>query len=341
MFKKLCIILIISIITAFAINRAYECYANPGSLFFGKCFQQTKLWENELRKTNAPCYIFAGGSEVRMTIEPQSMLQEHGIRAINTGSTAGNGIRCNAQIALDYIRPHDTLVLSFIPGNTNLSLGDTTPEGTNDTTPEGINFCLTHNKFSSLLKGIIPFNKETLLAALCGSSNRYCTHIVRKLTKPYQYFYDYPPHASIGQSGRVNVIKLKIQEQARTNPLLPSSQVNKKPLVTNGWKELISDLQRVLREKKAHLIVYISRAYGMDKTKQYNCAQFALYLTKMGIPVVKDSQLGSCFNAENYSDTNLHQSIEGGQRFSAWLAKQLKENQFWTTEELEELLLQF
>lgn len=333
MFKKLCIVLIISIITALAVNRICECYFNPGSQFFGKCFQQTRLWENELRKTDAPCYIFAGGSEVRMTIEPQSMLQEHGIRAINTGSSASNGIRCNAQIALDYIRPHDTLVLSVNPGNYNLSL--------DGTTQEGINFCLTHNKFSSLLNGIIPFNKETFLAVLCGSSNRYCTRIVRSFTKPYSFFYDYSPHASIGLSGRVNVITLKIQEQAKINPILPSSRANKKPLVVNGWKELVSDLQNILREKKARLIIYISRAYNMDRTTQYDCAQFALYLTKMGIPVVKDPQLGSCSNAENYSDTNLHQSIEGGRRFSAWLAKQLKENQFWTTEELEELLQQF
>lgn len=333
MLKKFCIFILLGLLTAFVVNRLYEVYLNHGNLYFAKCLEKSQQWADNLRRDDGPCFVFAGGSEVRMSIEPEIMLKDYGVRAINTGSTAGNGVRCNAQIALDFIKPGDTLVLSCISGNTNL--------GNDGMSHGGISFCVTQNKWETLINGILPLNRQTILSVLRGSSEALCIHVIRACTRPYIFFYEYPPHADISPSGRVNVHVLKIQERAKTSPLKRVTSFEKKDIVINGWPEIIEDLQASLKDKNVRIVVNISRDYYNNEYIRYINAQFALYLTKNGISVVKDPYLGACSDPLEYSDTEQHKSIEGGRRYSSWLAKQLKEEQFWTENELESILRSF
>ena len=105
MLKRLLLYIIFAaVIGTYTLNRVYERYLRPDALLFGKALQISEQWNKELRKSKEPCYVFAGGSEVRMNIEPQTMLEKQGVRAVNAGVRIGCGVRCNAQIALSFLR---------------------------------------------------------------------------------------------------------------------------------------------------------------------------------------------------------------------------------------------
>lgn len=113
MLKKLFLLSLFGIIISFIINCVYVKYFHPESVFFSECIEKSKEWENHIRKKDEPCYIFAGGSEVRMSIDPEVMWNSHQIRAINAGIQAGNGILCNLQSAWPFLQPNDYLVVSL------------------------------------------------------------------------------------------------------------------------------------------------------------------------------------------------------------------------------------
>ena len=64
----------------------------------------------------------------------------------------------------------------------------------------------------------------------------------------------------------------------------------------------------------------------------------ALHLTNLKIPVLRDPQLGTCEDGRAFSDTGQHLSIEEGYHFSAYIAKLLKEEDYWTREELLDII---
>lgn len=318
MLKKISIFLILGVMVSFVVNRLYESYFRPDSLFFSECLRKSKEWEKNIRAKAGSCYIFCGGSEVRMGIDPAIMNEKHGIATINAGVQAGNGIRCNIQSALPFIKNGDTLVIS----------GPISPCELKEygCTHSGVNFCFTHQGIEVFRNGILPSSFiDTLFQ---GDSVTYCIHIMRILTRPECiYRYSSPHNAKITESGRVEV--MMTIEQDRGNP----DPAQYKHITFKGWKELIDDLKVQCEKRGARLVMYIPRAY-VHKNIRKGAAKSALYFTQLGVPVIQDPYLGSWEDKKAFSDTPLHLSIEGGKCLSDFLAKQLKNGRFWTEREL-------
>lgn len=318
MLKKISIFLILGVVISFAVNRLYECYFRPDSLFFSECLKKSKEWEKNIRSKAGSCYVFCGGSEVRMGIEPVIMNERHGIAAINAGVQAGNGIRCNAQSALPFIKSGDTLIISGPRGPYDLK--------EYGCTHSGVNFCYTHQGIDVFRNGILP--SSFIVTLFQGDSVNYCIHIMRMLTRPECiYRYLSPQNAKITESGRVEV--LMTIEQNSANPV----PVQSKHFSLKGWKELIDDLKHQCEKRGARLVMYLPRAHA-HKYNRKDAAKSALYFTRLGIPVIQDPYLGAWEDKKAFSDTSLHLSIEGGKCFSDFLAKQLKDERFWTEQEL-------
>lgn len=333
MLKKICIAIVCSIITAFVVNRLFEVYVRADSLFFRTCLDYSDKWAEELRKTEGPCYVFAGGSEVRMSITPVVMYSDYGVKVINAATQLGTGMRCNVQLAMEFLEEGDTLILSWPTGITNLK-----DDGISSS---GINLCASRCKWETLRDGILPWNKNSILALLNGTFDVYWTNI-KNIVKGRRYPYACPDVATIGKDGRVNVYALWWQEKALKEPLPPPvEQFEKKELQLIGWQKLLEDIQKELKKKNNRLIANISLLYGNSPAQKYENVQVALYLTKMGIPVIKDPHLGVCSDPYVFSDSARHMSVERGRRYSSLLAKLLKEEQFWTEEELEDILKSF
>lgn len=327
MFKRLVFyILITSILGTYTLNRLYECFLRPDSLFFEQTIKTSKKWSHELRKSPDPCFVFTGGSEVRMCIEPQVMLEKQGVRAINAGVQAGCGVRCNAQIALPFLHKGDTLLVSYIPGNDKL---------TNDgMTHIGINFCHTLQQFSPYTKGILPTSYYSIASLFRGSSSNYSIHVMRLLTRPdCIYRYSSSKNAEISRTGRVNVFLLDEQHKK-----LETKKPGKHSApVLHGWESFLADLQTYCQKHGAKVAMYISRSHLPAHSRKKN-ACVALYFMNLGFPVLKDPYLGCWPDASMYSDTAQHLSIEAGCNYSEFLAVQLKNNQYWTKEELQQFI---
>lgn len=325
MLKRLLFYLVLALLGTYALNKVYECFLNPGSLFFSKTIEISKQWSDELRKSPEPCYVFTGGSEVRMNIEPQTMLEKQGVRAINAGVQAGNGVRCNAQIALPFLRKGDTLLVSYIPGNNYFKH--------NGMTHGGINFCHTMQGFAPFTNGIIPASYYSIASLFRGSSSNYAIHIMRLLTRPdCIYRYSSSKNAEISKTGRVNVF-LSTEQQTQ----LLNEPVKYEAPVRHSWELFLKDLKRYCDERGIALVMYISRAHISINNRKINAAA-ALFFIKEGFPVLKDPHLGCWPDASMFSDTSLHLSIEGGKIFSEFLALQLKNQQYWSKEELRQII---
>lgn len=323
MLKKYLIYLTLSLVISLGINRLYEKTARPDALFFASCLEASRNWAEQLRKTNEPCYIFAGGSEVRMTIEPETMLREHNVRAVNAAGQAGNGARCNAQISLPFLHSGDTLIFSFIPG---------IPSGMSS---GGISFCYSQQGPKALYEGVLPINQHTLSSWIMGDAQNYCMHLMRILTRPDCIFrYSSEQNARISKSGRVEVFLHKVPSQTTLGKNI-SDYLDEESVAI--WSELMRDLQNYCKKKNVHLVVNLTRAGAHPDIRRLN-AKWALFFIKCGLKVIKDPSLGAHPYTEDYSDTLQHMSIEGGRRYSSFLAGQLKKEQFWTEEELLQIL---
>lgn len=322
MLKKYFLCIVAALILAPLMNWGYELFLNPGNLFFNECIEITKAWEKEVRKQDEKCYIFVGGSEVRMGIEPTAMLEKHGIRAVNAGLQAANGLRCNTQMGLNFLQPGDTLVLSVFAGRTNIGLG---------TSRSGIHCCLAHlgSKCFFVNGGIIPLDISLLSNLLYGSSSEISVYIMRLLTRPdCIYRYSCAKNAKITKSGRVEVFikhDIPIHHRKKTDEL-PRQ-------VFNGVDALIRDVEAACQQRGANMIAYLPRRCISSTYRPVN-AIMALYLTDLGIPVLKDQHLGTWENNSSFSDSSEHLNIEAGYEFSTYLAKLIKEEDYWTREEL-------
>ncbi len=324
MLKKYTLYIIIAIIVSICLNRLYMAKADPGCQFFSQCFDKTEEWEQIIRQKSKNCYVFAGGSEVRMGIDPQTMWDTHNIAAINAGGEAGYGVRCNIQAALKHLTPGDTLLLSQIPGNSNLS-----NNGTNHT---GINFCYTHYGNAMFTDGIIPFNTYSISKLATGNATNLCIHIMRILTRPECiYRYNSPANAKINNGGRVEVFLNQEQNKEQINPQLYKNKDY------SNWNTVLQDVKAHCDKNNIQLIAYISRSHSHPSLRRYY-AQGALHFTELGIPVLKDPNLGTWPDGSKFSDSSLHLSIEGGKDFSEFIAGQLKAKSYWTKEELQNII---
>ena len=329
MLKRILFFLVLGLILAFVINRLYEEYLRPDNLFFSKCLEQSREWEQYIRQKNQTCYVFSGGSEVRMGIDPDVMWESHQIPAINAGVQAGNGIRCNIQSALPFTKPGDTLVVSL------RFTSDAMP--VEDMTHAGINFCFKHQGFSMYKDYIIPMSYDTLIPLLVGDSTNYCIHLMRLITRPECiYRYESERNASISRGGRVEVF-LTNEQNVRLNYNAPKTNEKfPEPSFTN-WSSLLQDMKDECDRRSIRLVAYIARSHQSGVNRQYY-AHMALFLTRHGIHVLKDPYLGAWEDNSAFSDTSLHLSVEGGRVYSEELAKLLKSDAFWTELELDSII---
>lgn len=323
MLKKLTILLLSALLIAFTINRLYERFFSPGNVFFSQCLEKSREWETSVRSHGKPCYVFAGGSEVRMGIEPEVMWNQHGIAAINAGAQAGNGYYCNVQTALDFLIPGDTLVLACRPLNFAV---------TEDFSHSGVNFIFQHQGFEAFSDGIVPLNADNATFLLCGNSSFYCMHLMRSLTRPECiYRYSSPRYAGISESGRVEVFLTNVQ----TRNINQEGDVILPPI--EGWSQFLDKVKLACNHKKVNLLIYIAQSHSSASTRKAN-AYLALHFVKMGIPVLRDPELGASENALNFSDTSLHLSPEYGKKFSSLLAELIKNRTYWTEAELTDII---
>lgn len=320
--KRLILFIFIGLVAGVLFTLFYDGALDPGANYFDRAAEKTDSWEAALRaESDEPCYVFAGGSEVRMCLDPQIMKDEYGARVVNAGGMAGYGIRCNAVLGVHYLRPGDTLLLAMRGTKMDLADGITT---------SGLKFCYRRLGMSMFDSGIIPADASTLKQIFVGRAGDLSMYIAKKLLRPDDV-YKYDTNTKLHESGWCeNFYK---HEYMHMNYFTPGRDV--KVVVNDALRNFLLQLKAACEAKGARLAIYMS-----PECMNTQCAIPASFIAceymKLGIPVLRDSTFGCVHDMQYISDRPNHLSPEGTRKYSRIYAEALRRsNPFWTFEELE------
>lgn len=320
--KHFVLCVLAGIVAALLGIQVFDLCLEPNNRFFRRAAQRSDAWEAHLRAISPePCYIFEGGSEIRMGVDPGLMLREYGVRAVNAGGAAFFGVHVNTRMALQYTRPGDTLVLS-LPYPTLSEKDLVTP---------GLKFAWSRLGPAMFDGKLIPCNSYTVKETLKGSSGMLSMYICKRICTPHQ-MYKYDVGSRIHESGWCELFyNNMLRGRPWRFPCPPSlshySQPNKPML------EYLAALKEICRERQVRLAVYI--APGCVHASIRACAAMeALSLIRLGIPVIRTEPLGAEPDNRLFADMSAHLNGAGAAKHSRLLAQALRDRRFWTEEEL-------
>lgn len=318
--KRLILSIVIGAVAALVLNQFYSYFFQYDLIYFRKAHDISTQYEEQLRKDGQPCVIFAGGSEIRAAIRPSVMLAEEGIRAVNAGMAAPNGIQANAIIGLQHVQPGDTFVLSHI----------STADKNLVPTAGGIKTAVQLYGFSAFHKELMPLNLEAVSLLLTSDAANIFVNSIRKLTRGYNFIYE--KHAQVHPDGWLDVHHPHLYNNNRA---LTANRTS--PAISNAALTWIKDLQTECTRKGADFIIMIPVGCYEEK-ERINRLNQILQLCKSGIKVLRDERLGSNPDTSFYSDTHYHMNAKGATENSRILARLIKEKSYWTVEEVEQRL---
>ncbi len=320
--KKLSLILVLSLLLGIAASLAFHRYVDPSGVFFLRAAEISDEWAAELRKSDEPCYVFAGGSDTRTGIDPAVMLNELNLRAINTALAADYGLRCNIANAQTYLRAGDTLVI----GLTCFTDSYVSP------TSIGLKMLFNRRGFHMFQDGIVPLTRKNLSLLALGRSYNVCAYVMKRCFSAGP-LYKYDVNTVVHPSGWMDVRYREIDKyelgNTRVQPVHSDSELFR----------FLSFLRKWCEEHQVRLAVYASPHY-VHESQRITHALHYLAFTRMGIPVVRDTRLGVVTDKNAYSDFTGHLGGEAVAENSRIIARALRDNSYWTEEELTEYLHQ-
>lgn len=324
--KKLFFCIIVGMLLAYACIFFYNYNINPDQCVWIEMQETSERWERELRSRGNPCYIITGGSEVSFNIDPEVILEQTGLSVINAGTGAGSGLAANAEIALRYARPGDTLVLSI------LSYRSAVP------TSSGLKLALRFRGADMFSDGLLPFNVDTVSALLRGEAGGYIFHAARAVCLPGAAYRYQSENAVLHRSGwkELTFDKLNCYVSMRPKKRVPLRI--EQP--TDDFLRMLRQLQKICAERQVKLCA-IQPVHLRHESHRVTCIPVVLQLIRLGLPVLKDERLGVLNEPGLFADTELHFNGEGARRHSLIIAEALRRGDFWTEEELVTRLAEF
>lgn len=323
--KRLLLFILLGLMAGVIFTQIYDEFMDPGANCFARAAEKTDAWNEKLRCESAePCFVFAGGSEVRMCLDPRLMKDEFGVRVINAGGAAGFGVRCNAVLGVDYLRPGDWLVVSFRDTRLGENCGMTT---------DGIKFCWRRLGWRMFDTPIIPMTRDTLSHVLRGRSADLSMYATKKMVSPDKMF-KYDTNTVLHESGWIeNFYTLKdgVFRQFFGHNRHIDSYVE--------WDDhmllFLRQLQDACAARGARLAIFLFPEASYENARTFS-AIIAYQFVAAGIPVVKEPTFGRFSNQEYFADLTCHLSPQGVRFFSRSLAGALAQpHPFWTLSELE------
>lgn len=317
--KRLLISISAGFIGALAVINLYNYTIQPEIAYFRTADQISTQWENKLRASKEPCYILGGGSEIRSSISPAIMLQEHGIRAVNAATAATFGLVTNASIALNHIQHGDTLVLSLI----------STTEDDTQATESGTKLAVQLHGSKAFTKGIIPASPKTISWLFSGDAGSMLVFSMRMLSRGYGYAYE--KEATIRDDGWMEVHRRGMQNAVQSKKI-PSDY-----LPAPAFLSMLTRTQTKCRQAGADFVTMLPVQYSNEHETSRRLLH-ALHITRLGIPVLRDVRLGRITDTSKLADTPNHLNAEGTAENSRIIAQLLKEKSYWSEQELVERL---
>ncbi len=323
--KRLLLSILLGLVAGGVFVQIYDGFVDPGANCFARAADKTDAWNEKLRRESAePCFVFAGGSEVRMCLDPKLMKDEFGVRAINAGGAAGFGMRCNAILGVDYLRPGDWLVLSCMGTRLGKNLGMTTG---------GIKFCWRRLGWRMFNTPVIPVTRDTLSHVFRGRSADLSMYITKKMFSPDNMF-KYDTNTVLHESGWIENFHT-VKDGVFCQFFGHKHHVDSYVALGEPMLLFLRQLQDACAARGARLAIFLPPEAAYENVRTYS-AIIAYQFVAAGIPVVKEPTFGRLSNQEYFADLTCHLSPQGVRFFSRSLAAAIAQpDPFWTLSELE------
>ncbi len=320
--KKLSLLCFCAILLGFVAVFAIKRYVEPNQVYFREIGEICQKWEAKLRLQHPNIYVVCGGSSGRFGINPQILLDEFDIPLVAANGHAGFGVPANTSIAWSYLKQGDTLVLSYEDGITR---------GEFERCPNsGLYQALQVRGLNMFQDGIIPLNLDHLSRALRGDSQSLAKTL-GQCFYPVEERFRYFRLAQTHKSGWVSVRRDEIFFASLFKHKRPESL--RLYSLSHGAKDYFQKLLNLANQQGIKLIYYPPSVYAPPEEEAIR-AWFYLELTRMGIPVLKVPNFNIHQRFEFTADTNLHLNAEGASYFTRCMGEALKEQRFWTEQEL-------
>lgn len=318
--KRLLAIIGCAILLALVCVQLYSRYINRDMHFFLRAANASDAWVEHIQACHRPVYVMTGGSETRSGVNPQIMLDEFGLPLINAASGAGYGLRANAAAAFKYLKPGDTLVLSVLS-----TADENIPPSAN-----GVKLAAYRLGGSIFNSGMIEPSLENAGKFLSSDARAIFVLLTRYFGRSGR-LYKYDRQTVIHPSGW-----MEIQYREMENYKLRAgiSAADMLPLAEDSaCMDTLRQLRDYCQKRGIRLIVSIPVSCNHESLRpQY--AMRALCFTRLNIPVLKDERLGCLPAPADFADMSAHLNAEGAAENTSILARLLRDNVFWTEEEL-------
>lgn len=315
--KKLLLCITAALLLGLVWNALFNYALSPDFCFWNRCADATDAWNTQLRaESDAPCFVFGGGSETRTTINPAYARERYGMRVVNAAGQGLYGGICNAEHALSYLRAGDTLVFPL----TAYGL-DAAPN------PSGLRFLFRRHGKAMFADGLIPCRKDTVRPLFAGDALALSSCFTKLLTTG-SFRYRYETDARVRPSGWMEVLTDTERERPaeRTSAAAPAG-------MSPAALAACLHLKELCHAKGCRLVFRLHIAHAEPACRAQGAAA-ALSAVRAGLTVLRDPRLGCEDSPRDFADTANHLSAEGVRRQMDSLCPALRHERYWTETEL-------
>lgn len=308
--KYLFATLIGSLVVSFLAGAAFTLWINPEIQFWKEAYSVKIAHAKELDATGKPKVVFFGGSSCAFQIIPEILEREFNIPSVNMGMHAGMGARVITALALQVVKPGDTLIMNMEPGL--LARED-------KITPLGLQF-------------IVATGNINTLRSLSSSATITFLDMVLSLRPGLQNIVTMTGKLLIG-SPLYRYSKKDIQKGGfLTTNVKGAKAIEVKKAVDI---ELPPDSETFLREfsfltSSNHIAAYYLLPWSCTSTLSLNRARksYQTFATEVGkfIPQIKDGFDGADDHEEEFADTANHTKRAGAKRRTEIVSKVMESN---------------
>lgn len=280
----------------------YTCALNPEVQSLKFAYKVKTEFSRKLDESPEPKIIFVGGSSCAHQLDTTLLNRDFKLRSVNMGHLAGMGMYVNTAIGMAQARPGDSLVLALEPGTLSdagiTQLGyqflSATDSGSIRRQLEALNAKFSENdEINALRPGL--YNLVTLMAKLI-------------MRQPLIRFDEQglSPDGFEEEAARRHLDGMS----AAPVPLAPGAQ---------DLLRRVTDWGRQNQVRVAYLMPW--GLYQKDQEEQARQENRRL-LTKIDtlIPVLRDDKLGVWDKPGDFSDTELHLTLDGAMYRTTYLA---------------------
>ena len=313
-------LLLLAALAAWLGSALYSVYLSPEVIHYTHGAAIKNQWADAMTRNYGPKTLIFGGSATEFSIDGERMVSEHRLPMVNLGRAAGIGPCVLAESVLELIRPGDTLIVALEPALLTEPL---------DQPSLGVqfSFAMRHPEWvldPTLVVGRI--NGFQAATSLRPGGYHSFTMIGKLLRRQPLYRYQ---RSDFRRSGW--------KQTAVTRPIaglvVPGPHLSAEGLV------LLRQLRRWCDERDVRVAYALPWSYAPAEMKRAFQSQNVRFLLQMAelLPVLKDPYLGADTRVEHFSDTPLHPNREGARLHTDELAREIKNWDIWSVEDLRSL----